>query len=361
MTPAARILLDGRDITANLIPAPWGVPLIGGGVTLARGRLGGEGPLVSLTITDNEGIKSDSCELCIDNRGGFGAPKKGAKMQIYLGYAETGIDYMGSYLIESWTKSAMPRKLSVSAKAIGFTTDIKAPKSRSYHKTTVGEIVNKVAGKHSLNAKVHPEIAKIKIGHIDQSNESDVNFLTRLAKRVGGIFKLADGNVIMNKAGSGDLPSGSPAPVIPWPETGLLDWSATGSERGSYRSASASWQNAETGERETVVEGDGKPRFTDRKYYKTEEEARIAAKAQLSALNRGRVSYNSNAPGRTDAFSGCRINVMGHDPDVDQLYNCKTVTHSLDSGGFRTSVTGESTNESDDGSGSWWGGGEGED
>ena len=31
MTPAARILLDGRDITANLIPAPFGLPLEGGG------------------------------------------------------------------------------------------------------------------------------------------------------------------------------------------------------------------------------------------------------------------------------------------------------------------------------------------
>jgi hypothetical protein len=33
----------------------------------------------------------------------------------------------------------------------------------------------------------------------------------------------------------------------------------------------------------------------------------LAAQAQLSALNRGRVSYNSDSPGRTDVFASMRL------------------------------------------------------
>jgi phage protein D len=348
MRPAARIMMDGTDITANLLPAPFGLPLEGGGRVIGQGFLEGRAPLLGLTVTDNEGKKSDTAELEISNKTYIPSPKKGAKLQIWLGYSETGIAYMGSYLVDSWTKASAPRRLMVSAKAIGFTTDIKAPKSRSYHKTTVGEIVNKVAQKHGLRAIVHSELKGIKIGHIDQSAESDANFLTRLAKRVGGIFKLADGNVIFHKAGSATLPSGGAAPVVIWPETGLLSWTATGSERGSYKSSSASWINTETGERETVVKGSGKPRHTDRKLYKTQEEAEIAAQAQLSALNRGRVSYNSDSPGRTDVFASMRLQVVEHDPDVDGLFNVKTVVNRLGADGYRTTTTAESTNEGGD-------------
>ncbi|WP_311276180.1 contractile injection system protein, VgrG/Pvc8 family [Methylobacterium sp. WCS2018Hpa-22] len=341
MTPAARIVLDGRDITANLIPAPFGLPLEGGGSVLTRGFLSG-GPLLGLTVTDNEGIKSDAAELRLDNRRQIPAPKKGAKMQIWLGYAETGLVYMGNYEVESWTKSGRPRTLLVSAKAAGLTTEIKSPKSRSYHDKTVGEIVEQIAGKNGLTSIVHPTLKSFKIGHIDQSTESDINFLTRLAKRVGGNFKVADRRLIMNLAGSGSLPSGGAAPVFPCYEIGESDWTATGSERGSYKSASAAWQNTETGERESVVKGSGTPRFRDRKLYKTQEEAERAAEAQLSALTRGKVSFSDTRPGWPEIFAGARLDVIDHDPDVDGLFNLKTVAHSIDSAGYKTSLTAES-------------------
>lgn len=344
MKPACRVTLDGLDITANLIPAPFGLPLEGGGAVLARGYLSG-GPLLSLTVTDNEGLKSDSVEIVVDNRDRIPAPKKGSQFKVWLGYAETGLVYMGSYQVDTWSKSGRPLKLQISAKAVGLTTEIKSPKSRSYHKTNVGEIVEKVAGKNSLGSKVHPELSKVKIGHIDQSNESDLHFLTRLAKRIGGNFKLADGQIIMNKAGAGTLPSGSQAPVFDIPETGTLEWSGSGSERGSYGSSSAAWHDTEEGERKTVVVGEGKPRYRDRKLYKTEDEARQAAQAVLSGLNRGKRSFNVSLPGKPEIFAGARMNATEYDPDVDGLYGIKSAVHTLDSGGLKTSLTGEGVDE----------------
>lgn len=346
MTPAARITLDGLDITANLIPAPFGLPLEGGGLVIPSGfgSSGNRAPLLSLTVNDNEADDSDSVELEIDNRAQIPAPPKGAKLRVWLGYAETGLVFMGTFEVDTWTKRGRPRTLSVSGKAAGFTSEIKAPKSRSYHRKTVGEIVDQVAGKNGLSAIVHPELRSIKIGHIDQSNESDVNFLTRLSKRVGGKFKIGDRQIIMNEAGSGSLPGGAPAPVFTLREVGQIDWEATAAERGSYKSASAAWQDTAKGERQTIVVGDGEPRLRDRKLYKTEEEARTAAKASLDGLKRGKVSFSTSMPGRPEIFAGSRSLVIDHDPDVDGLFVNKSVQHSLSGSGFLTSLQSESVN-----------------
>lgn len=341
MTPAARIVLDGKDITANLIPAPFGMPLEGGGHVIPNGKLGG-GPLLSLTVTDNEGKQSDSVQLEIDNRMHVPAPKEGAQMQVWLGYAETGLVFMGLYTVDSWTKKGRPLTMSVSAKAAGFTTDIKAPRNRSYHEKNVQQIVQEVAGRHGMSALVHPELASISIKHIDQQTESDVGFLTRIGERVGGNFKLANGNMILNKAGSGDLPSGGPAPTFSITEVGLLDWSAQGAARGSYKSVSSAFQNTEKGEREWITEGEGEPKYRDRKLYKTEEEAKTAAKARLGALQRGKVSLSVSMPGRPEIFAGCKLQVSQLDPDVDGSYIIKTATHKLDNGGETTSLQAES-------------------
>lgn len=352
MRPAARVVVDGRDITANLIPAPFGMPLLDGGVAihdLANGDK--NSPLVSLTVTDAEGLKSDSVELTIDNREKYRAPKKGAKIKVWLGYAETGLVYMGSYTVDQWNKSGALRTLTVSAKAADLTGDLKSPKSRSYHNKTVGEIVEQIGQYHEMEAKVHPDLRDIRIGHIDQSNESDFHFLTRLSKRIGGNFKPADGMFIMNKAGSGTLPSGEDAPVFPITEADITSWQATGSERGSYVSASATWIDPKTGERQTVVRGKTKvkgPRFKDRRVYKTEDEAERAAQSALDGLNRGKVSLNIEMPGNTEIFAGAFIEANDIDPDVDGLFVNKNSTHTLDSSGLRTSLQCESKDGGND-------------
>jgi uncharacterized protein len=348
-------MLDGIDITANLIPAPFGMPLESGGHVIPGGVLGfGKGALLSITVTDNEGKKSDSCELELDAREYIPSPGKGSKLRVWLGFAETGVNYMGTFLIDSWTKKGRPKIMTVSAKAAGLTTDIKAPKSRSYHEKSVGDIVNQIAGKHGLSAVVAGEIGSIKPGHLDQSNESDLNFLTRLAGRVGANFKLADEKIIFNKAGSGQLPGGGAAPTFVLAETGCTDWDCTGSTRGDYRSVEAAWHNVKKGEREWVKEGGGSPTFRSRKLFKTEEEAKAQAKATKGALARGSKVFGANFLGRTEMFAGAGLTAMGFDPDVDDSYTIKSAIHRLNDQGLSTRISCEQGGEGDDNS---WGGG----
>ncbi|MGX1098858.1 phage late control D family protein [Amorphus sp. MBR-141] len=350
MTPAARIVLGGIDITANLLPKPFGIPLLGGGVAITAGALGSRDcPLLSIRTEDNEGLKQDSASLSVDNRSGYGAPQEGTRMQVWLGYAGSdggagGLAYMGAYYTGQWTKSGRPKLMEVSAHAVDPTSGAKEPRSTSYHEMTVGDIVGKIAGRRGLDAKVHPSIASIRIGHIDQSSESDISFLSRLAKRIGANFKVANDTLILNEI-SPSLPGGGDVPVFTITETGQTDWRSTGSERGNYGGATASFQNVETGEREWVKVGSGDTVYRDRKVYKTEEEARQAATGQLSALQRGKILTTISMLGEVTYFAGARADLVAFDPDIDGLHVIKSVSRTLDAGGFKQSISLESVSD----------------
>lgn len=392
-TPACRVTLDGIDITANLIPAPFGMVLEGGGVALPGGLRSG-GPLLALTVTDNEDRKSDSVELSIDNRDYYAAPQKGSRFKVWLGYVETGLVEMGTFQVESWTKRGPPRELAISAKAAGFGTPIKAKRSRSYHGKTAGAIIQQIAGYYGFGTIIHSTIESLPIGHIDQSNESDVHFLTRLAGRVGARFKIANDTIIFNDASGKTQPNGGDASSVDWKLSDVVSWSAEGSERGSYDKASAYYQDTAKGKRAKVStdgsddddddddSSDAAPapaaaessssdsgstvggrigsdaaassgtgtgvatELRDRKLYKTKAEAQRAAKSNLSESNRGKVSYSCNGPGRPEVFAGAFLNVTGHDVDVDGRFKIKTVSHTLDENGLSISISAESVNDS---------------
>lgn len=321
MTPAARIIIDGRDVTTNLF--------------------GQGGPLVSLTITDEAGVKSDTLELELDDREGFKAPPIGAEIQAWLGYEPAPV-YMGKFKVDEWTKSGSPRMLRVSAKAAELTTAIRAAKSRSFNKKKAGEIVKKVAGDHGLSATVSSDLESIEIDHIDQQNESDLGFLSRLAKRVGATFKLADGKVIFTAKGSDSLPSGKTKPTVTLKESDVTSWSFTRQDRGGgYKAVSCSYMDHGAGERVSVTSGSGKPKHRDRRLYATKAEAEASAKAQIGDLGRGKHQGDVDMPGRTDVFAEGKIVLDFGDPDLVGDHLIKSVTHTFTASGFTTRASFE--------------------
>ncbi len=76
---------------------------------------------------------------------------------------------------------------------------VKAPR----HDTTLGAIVEAIASRNRLEASVAPSLAGIKIPHIDQSQESDAKFLTRLAERNGGEVSVKNGKTAVSQSGAG--------------------------------------------------------------------------------------------------------------------------------------------------------------
>src|SRR4051812_682879 len=118
MRPGFRIQAGSRDITATL----WN---------------GESGPLVSMTITDEAGVKADTVELVVDNRQSasgrvFGPPLIGSEIDVWLGY-EPQPAYMGKFRVDEWTKSGPPSILTITAKSADLTSAIKERRVRSWH------------------------------------------------------------------------------------------------------------------------------------------------------------------------------------------------------------------------------------
>jgi phage protein D len=53
----------------------------------------------------------------------------------------------------------------------------------------LGALFRKLVSSHGFSPRVAPEVAMIRIEHVDQSNETDMSFLTRLAKKYNAVTK----------------------------------------------------------------------------------------------------------------------------------------------------------------------------
>ncbi len=334
MTPAARIVANGVDITTKLLDPK-------------RQRA----ILASLTITDEAGIKSDTLELEVDNRPGldgavFAVPPVGSELEAWLGYEPAPVR-MGRYRVDEWTKSGPRSVIRISAKSAELTTSIKSPKRRSWHDTTVGAIVDTIAGEHALGIAISPELAPRAIEHIDQQNESDVAFLTRLAGRHGATFKVAGGKLVFAAKGSREYPTGGAKPVTVIRPADVSTWSVTESERGGFHSVVTQWHDHNAGKRKSVTAGAGEPVYRERHVYSTEAEAKAAADARLGELKRGRREAQFEGVGNPALFAEGVVRLEGFDPDCDGDFFAKSVTHSFSGSGYTTSVTLETAAESE--------------
>lgn len=315
MRPAARISINGKDRDSSFMDR-----------------------LVSVNVTDEAGVKSDSCEITLDARGDFAAPPIGAEVKVWIGYEPQPV-YMGKFKIDEWRKEGPAKLISLSAKSAELTTEIKATKTRSHHDTTIGAIVRKVAADHGLTATIDSAIASRPVAHIDQQTESDLGFLSRLAKRNGATFKLSDGKVIFTAKGSRSLPSGGSKPAIEIVPAQTSTWAVSSNKRGDYGSVKCAYMDHEKGKRVTVSAGSGKPAHRDKRLYGSKSEAQAAARATLGDLGRGQKSAEFSGPGNPALFAESLVTLKGFDADCDGEYLAKTVTHSYSSSGYTTSVS----------------------
>lgn len=297
--------------------------------------------LISIAVNDEAGVVSDSVEIELDAVGDIDPPPVGSEIRVWLGY-EPQPTYMGRFKISSWSLAGPLAVIRVVATAAELTTAIKAQKDRDFHEMTLGEIVEKIAGEHGLGVAMDAALAARPIEHIDQQDESDMAFLTRLAKRNGATFKVGDGKIIFTAKGSRTLPDGKPKPRIAVKASDISSWEAYADERGGFKSVATKYYNKSKGKYVLVTAGSGAPALRIRALYATEAEAKAAAEAKLGDLTRGRLTVEISGQGNPDLFAEGLVGLAGFPAGLDGDYLAKSVRHSYSSSGFTTEATLES-------------------
>ncbi len=320
MRPAYRILADRRDVTAAI-----------------RDRL------LALTVTDAAGYQSDTLSLRLDDRDGkIELPRKGAALEVWLGYDERELAGVGRYTVDEIELSGPPDTLTVQAKAADMRATLKQHKTRAWPNTTIQDIVHTIAQEHGLEPRVNPTLGAIRLPHIDQTGESDLHFLTRLGKQYDAVAKPAGPYLLFVPQGEAQSASGQATTAVAIHRAQTSQHRVTLTDRGQHQAVLAYWQDLEGGERMPERVGDGEPVFTLRHAYPTAEEARAAAQAKLNALSRGNATISLTLkPGDPTVAAEARLTLSGFRTGVDGEWIATQVTHEVGSSGYTTRVEAE--------------------
>ena len=150
-----------------------------------------------------------------------------------------------------------------------------------------------------------------------QTSESDLNFLTRLAKGLDAVAKPAGGYLIFSKRGEGKAADGSELPVFVLDRRQMKggSWLITG--RGKYGRVTAEWGERGTATTHKVTAGDKEPELALRHRHPTEAEAQNAADAALARSRRASGKIGIELGGFWgDLMAEAKVDIRGIKPEL---------------------------------------------
>lgn len=335
MTPTFRITANDEDITVAL-----------------RERF------VSLRLTDKAGIESDELSLTLadhDPNAPIALPPTGAELKVWLGYDDQA-DEMGAFIVDSLEMSWPPNQLKIVAKAAPMAVSqsgegsqrpmLQTKKTRSWEAgTTLGDMVRTIASEHSLEPAIQDVMAGIGLSHIDQTDESDMSLLTRLAHQYDGIIKPGGGRLLLaQRAASqsaGGAAGGEPLPTVAITPGMISRGRMKLAKRGAAGKVVARWRDTDAAATLEISAGEGEPVQRLQTVYPDEAAARAAARSELRRGQRGEQTLDLTLPGNTALMAEGRLALSGFREGADGEWLITEVQHRLGHGGFSSQVKGE--------------------
>lgn len=302
------------------------------------------GPLLhSASISLKAGGDADTATFELDDTGGaIMLPQAGAKISVALGWTGGGVRQVFAGTVDEVRSSGSRgggRTLSLTAKGFDTVGKAKDGQTRHWDDATVETILKDAGASAGVpNVRVDPDLAAIILKYFSMVDEPFLHMGKRLAKLIGGHFRVQDKDALMAKRGGAYTPSVSAAFGV-----NLHSWDITPIVgRGQYGTIVATWYDPKAAIWKKVEESTGlkseavytiKPACTD------EDDAKRQAKAMAETSKRDSGKGSVTIEGDTSAVPDGLCLVSGARPGVDGSYRASTVTHNLSrSGGWTTTI-----------------------
>lgn len=308
--------------------------------------------LVELRVVETLDRTSDHMELVLsDAAAELAVPSAGRVLAVSMGYVGR-LAPMGRYSHTETEIDLAPRVLRIRATAEDFRSrsTLKAPRTRSWDEVTLEDVVGQIAEEHGYVPAVGPGLSTEAIAHIDQTSESDLHLLRRLANHYGAVAKVADERLLFLPSGSQEPASASggamPIATIPAPPSGADSLvTVTGAikrtDKSRYGAVRASYYDVDGGELAHVTAGTGSPSYDLRDPRPTRAQALADAKAKLASLTRQTRSLELTVPGDPDLSAGGQVATEGWGDGADDTWQITRVEHQLTAAGYTTRLAAE--------------------
>ncbi|MBU2711846.1 phage late control D family protein [Zooshikella harenae] len=313
--------------------------------------------LLDLTITDNAGWESDTLELLLDDTAHtIVLPDTGAKLKIFLGYSSTEMVFMGTFVVDEIELSSAPSTMKISAKAANMSSSLKSSKtvtwegkgsSSKQQSVMLKTIFEKIAKDSKLTIDIDDKYKNKAFSILNQRNESDINFLTRLADSVGGVLKITNDTICLK-------PQVTEQGIINLQPQEVSQWRVTITQRTSYDTVETSYYDKTSAKKVKVTaskktnnkSGTNKKSKNIIKKTKTDavsaEAAKAFAKAELERSAMGEMQLTLSLPGRMYICAEHQLKLSGFRLGVNGIWQIDTVKHQLNNSGYVTEVTASS-------------------
>ena len=302
---------------------------------------------LSVQIIDNLGPESDLLRVTLSGLSAtgdvVGHPRHGVMITAGLGFADQAIENYGKFAVTAVDFHAPPVILVITGNTpelFGENGAIKAPRTFSWDNKSLGDILSTIAQRHQLNPRLSRSLQDVRFTHVDQVGESDLAFLTRLARRSNGTFTIKDANAMIVRVGDGETLSGGKLPShdVDLDDGDGLTWDANFLDDPNYKSVVAKWHNPNTGKEGRIQVGDGEPVYEIRHPYPSAAEAHLAALAELDEFERGVAELSLSLPGRPEIRAGHLVRCRSRHP-VDGLWYVYEAQHTYDDSGLTTRLS----------------------
>ncbi len=302
--------------------------------------------IVSVQVSQKTGLVSDSCIIVLDDhrQSPIQLPGNDDSIGISLGYGQEKeddnsqlIDF-GTFEVAEFSLSGTRDTMTIFGDKSIWKKGIQIPVKFSWQSTQeqpllLQSLIDTVAGKYGLQAKLSSQLSDITLPAIEQS-ESDMQLLTRLASYFDAIVKIVEGFLIFMPRGTGKTASNKLLPEITIRREQLLSWSSLSTQYPGYKSCRAWYYDFIEAKKKMVEIGSGDPCFDLNFSYANEETAQLAAQSRLNHARRMAKAIDLKFIGEPNVMAGGIIKLEGVRDGINGRWFVSQVDHLINDKGF---------------------------
>ncbi len=295
--------------------------------------------LLTATITDHAGNEADTFEAEFDECGNdLEVPSSNSALQVIFGYENSIRAFMGCFVVESVVScgGSDGEILRLCGKSASMRAEIKEQDSEHFDHKTIAEIIETLAKRHGYQAKVSPQFTKQTLPYVVRTDQSAVDFLTRLADRMQARFLIKDNKFLFL--------SGDNLPTLDIYKHDCSNWEFTLEPRTQYGTIEAAYFDRTKGQQLSVKHQTGfsGPVRRLRGCYICKEEAQAACASESDRLCRAIGSGSLTLEGRPEIMAGQPLLLQGFRGEINGPWKAATVTHRYEKqSGYITEITFE--------------------